>query len=149
MIETLSKDLTQLGHPTQYRNHEMVVQTGSHEFELHGIPLDQPLALHHRAASLSTWELSTNPWASIDCSAIAMLRMLFINSGVAEKLAHVIFRTISAATKPMCSLPLERLEVRPAGGCDFAGKHFRSSADLSAIMQYIECSWLFKRRYSV
>lgn len=69
-----------------------------------------------------------------------------VNSAVDEKLAAAIFRTISTP-KPGRSLPLERFEVRPSGGCDIGGTLFRLSADWSAVMQHIECSWLVKRQY--
>ncbi|KAH0194506.1 HlyIII-domain-containing protein, partial [Aureobasidium melanogenum] len=52
----------------------------------------------------------------------------FINSAVDEKLAAAIFRTISTA------IP--------------SRYHWNdSSADWSAVMQHIECSWLVKRKY--
>lgn len=47
------------------------------------------------------------------------LRDTLVNSAVDQELAAAIFRVISA-TKPIRSLPMERLEVRPSGGCDFS-----------------------------
>lgn len=74
------------------------------------------------------------------------IRDALINSAVDAKLAQAIFFTIQNG-KPARSLPLERLEIRPHGGCDFGRPLFRFSADWSAVMQHIERSWLVQRRY--
>lgn len=91
-----------------------------------------------------TWPVDEN--IHDRCPTFKNFRDALINSAVDEKLAKAIFRTISAA-KSVRWLPLERLEVRPSGGCDFGGSLRRFSPDWSAVMQHIECSWLVKRKY--